>query len=351
MTRGPYPGRLDRAEPLARPTPRSLKGDVAMAIDTTTPRSRRALLAGMLGGIAASVAGGLGRAQPVTAHDPDDVRLGADNSTTSATRISNGAANGTAFAGHANGTGWGVSGDSPLGIGVFASSDSGYGVYSLNASVTMPAIVGWSASDNTGLLGYSGQNSPPPGPVKTGVFGSADQDSASRGVHGETPTGTGVHGHSDTHAGVYGSSGSGAPSSIGLKVGVYGWGPVTTGLAPSYGVIGKSASALGTGVLGSCDAGVGVSAASKTGFALYAGGRVQFKTSGLGSIAAGTASAVVTPGVLIGDKTRVLVTLHADPGADTVLKYVSKDTSLGTFNVILTASSAVDCAFSWFLIG
>ena len=42
--REPYPGRLDRAEPLARPTPRSAR-DAAMAINTTTLRSRRALLA------------------------------------------------------------------------------------------------------------------------------------------------------------------------------------------------------------------------------------------------------------------------------------------------------------------
>jgi hypothetical protein len=292
-----------------------------MAIETTSPRSRRALLGSTVGGVAAPLAASLGRAQPARAHDPDDVRLGGSNSAVAETVIYNSTNNQTVLSVASIHSVAGTGGAQTL----TAHSDSG------------TAIFGGSKS----LFGVWGQSV-----SSWGVTGSS---ATSAGIFGEGATG--VHGQSYKYAGVYGSSGANAPSPPSLKVGVYGWGPVTSGLVPSYGVIGKSASALGIGVLGSCDAGVGVSAVSKTGFALYAGGRVQFKTSGLGSIAVGSASAVVTPGVPIGDGARILVTLHGDAGGSTVLKRVSRNTTAGTFKVILTAASANPCAFSWFLIG
>jgi hypothetical protein len=77
----------------------------------------------------------------------------------------------------------------------------------------------------------------------------------------------------------------------------------------------------------------------------------SFTTSGIASIESGNTSKDVTPGVPISDFTRILVTLHGDPGDGTVLKRVSKNTSDGTFKVRLTAPSTNACAFSWFLIG
>jgi hypothetical protein len=136
-----------------------------------------------------------------------------------------------------------------------------------------------------------------------------------------------------------------------LKVGVYGWAPPTEGFAPSYGVVGKSASTLGIGVLGRCDSGTGVSAVSKTGYALNAAGRVQFKTSGIGTVASGSTNSVIDPGVPMSDATRVLVTIHGDPGGSTVLKRVVRNVGDDTFKVVLTAPASNGCDFSWFVIG
>jgi hypothetical protein len=286
-----------------------------MAVETFVPHSRRAVLGGALGAIAAVAAKAMG-APPRAMADGEPMAVGGEyQDATSTTKLVNR-----------------QNGETVL----WAQSEQESGVA---GSGSGQAIIGWSTS-NSGIHGQSHTG--------LGVYGQSD---SSTGAYGSSESNSGVRGWSRSNAGVYGISGSGYPTSIGLKVGVFGWGPVTSGLVPSYGVIGKSASALGTGVLGSCDAGIGVSAASKTGLALYAGGRVLFKTSGIGTIAAGVASEVVTPGVPIADGTRILVTLHGDAGGSTVLKRVSKNTSAGTFKVILTAASANPCAFSWFLIG
>jgi hypothetical protein len=286
-----------------------------MAVDTFVPHSRRAVLGGAVGAIAAVASQAIGGPQRAMANG-EPMAVGGDyQDATTTTKLVN---------------------TMNAETGLWAKSEQESGVA---GSGSGQAIIGWSAS-NIGIHGRSTSY--------LGVYGQSDSNS---GVYGSSESTSGVRGWSRSTVGVYGISGSGYPTSIGLRVGVYGWGPATTGLVPSYGVIGKSASALGTGVLGSCDAGVGVSAASKTGFALYAAGRVQFKTSGTGSIAAGSASEIVTPGVPIADGTRILVTLHGDAGGSTVLKRVSRNTAAGTFKVILTAASANPCAFSWFLIG
>ncbi len=59
----------------------------------------------------------------------------------------------------------------------------------------------------------------------------------------------------------------------------------------------------------------------------------------------------IDPGVPVGDFSRILVTLHGDPGGSTVVQRVSKNTAAGTFTVHLTAPSTADVKFSWFVIG
>jgi hypothetical protein len=198
-----------------------------MAIDTTTPRSRRALLAGTLGGLAAAVAGTLGQPTVVRAHDPDDVRLGAANSSPNATSFTNTFnstwGTGDAIEGYADGpfgtgvvgvnassgtgvgggsdsgdgvsgnstSGDGVSGYSASGPGVFGRSDSSTGVVGVTYGSTRPAVLGQSPRGNTGVQGYSGPNSGPGNPTKTGVYGYADTDAASVGVRGGSATGRG----------------------------------------------------------------------------------------------------------------------------------------------------------------
>jgi hypothetical protein len=181
------------------------------------PRSRRALLAGALGGLGALVASAVGHAGPVRAGVDGDVVLGAPNSATTTTKIQNTANNeavlwgastsGVAVYGSSS-SGVGVNGTSASNAGVQGSSDSYYGAYGYSTSHVgvwgenfasdQPASLGFSGNNWTGVQGYSGVGSPPPAKAKTGVFGYAAQDSNSRGVVGESPAGRGIHGVATT---------------------------------------------------------------------------------------------------------------------------------------------------------
>ena len=119
-----------------------------MAIETAVPRSRRALLAASLGGLAALAAQALGRPALVRAEN-EYVRVGGEYSTaTSVTKIENTANNSTVLWGASGGSGAGVYGTSDSGVGVvgysgsaggvYGESDSGYGLrgYSLRPSAS-----------------------------------------------------------------------------------------------------------------------------------------------------------------------------------------------------------------------
>jgi hypothetical protein len=200
-----------------------------MTDHASAPRSRRALLVAAAGGAAALAATA---ALPLTAvaHDAEDVLLGGPNATTTATSISNGTADLTAFAGNATGLGNGLEGTSTGGVGVY----------------------GWSISSNpfwnpangayTGVYGWS-PASPDPGIAGVGVWGDSDE------------------------WGVYGSGG----------VGVYGQGGI--------GVVGESQS-TSAGVLA-----IGKTAAD---LALDVRGKVKFSRSGRASFAARQSTKVVT---------------------------------------------------------
>jgi hypothetical protein len=185
---------------------------MAIELTASTSTSRRTLLTGLVGGLAAAVAGTLGRAQPASARDPDDVRKGGSNSTTNVTTITNTAAGGSAFLAIGTGSGAGVTAFSTSGNGVVASTTSGFGVYGFSSSgtgvwaasgtgtgvfdvggsSTLPAVVGHSTNRNTGVQGYSGNAATlPVGQGKRGVEGYADTDDASAGVRGTSPTGRG----------------------------------------------------------------------------------------------------------------------------------------------------------------
>jgi hypothetical protein len=142
-----------------------------MGTDSTTTRTRRAILAG---GLAAAAAATLGRAQPTTAHDPDDIQTGVINSTTNTTTIWNTAADGSGFEGDATGGGIGVAGLSESGRGVSGTSSTG------------PAVVGTSNDSY-------------------GVWGSTV---SSYGVLGDSTQGIGVYGRAFAagQSGVYGQS-------------------------------------------------------------------------------------------------------------------------------------------------
>ena len=94
-----------------------------MAIDTTTPRSRRALLTAAVGGAAAAVAATVAKVSPVEAADPNDVVKGVDNFASSTTKIHVGS--GTAFHGSAGLDGVGIFGSSTQGSAVHGATGPG----------------------------------------------------------------------------------------------------------------------------------------------------------------------------------------------------------------------------------
>ena len=184
--------------------------------------SRRALLAGALGGIGAWAASAIGRRSPVLAEGQTVVVGGEYGDATSTTKISN-LTNGSAvlwgesntgvgvngsssnfygvFGGSSSGIGVGgtsnsndgVRGDSTSGNAVHGFSSAGRGVYGQSIASTQPGVLGQANGNSTGTMGVSGA-ALPAAPAKTGVFGYAAQDPGSVGVRGESPAGFGIYG-------------------------------------------------------------------------------------------------------------------------------------------------------------
>jgi len=246
-----------------------------VSVDTNIPRSRRAMLAGLLGAAAASVASALGRPAPSDATNGGAIVLGSQpsgtldgtgtNEATAATAIytttfvafsvrtsalANGLVGWTSNTGV--GTTYGVFGrsDASTGRGAFGyvthTTGANYGVYGQTQSTAGVGVQGVAAAATGLTYGVYGQALSPDG---TGVygFGSAASGEAS-GVVGVTasPNGTGVTGYnrnsSGQGVGVYGSSGSTSGR------GVSGYASSFTGTGE--GVYGQSNAIDGTGVTG-----------------------------------------------------------------------------------------------------
>jgi hypothetical protein len=165
------------------------------------------LLAG-LGGAAAAAASVFGHATPAAATDDEIVRVGHGYTASTATRIRASGADAihsisdtsTGFVGQstsgnaiegASTSGIGAWGHSTSGKGVEGESGSSIGVFGLNGATNLPAILGQSFGNSTGVQGVSGTNDAPPAPAKTGVHGFGDNGASSMGVRGESPTGRG----------------------------------------------------------------------------------------------------------------------------------------------------------------
>jgi hypothetical protein len=385
-----------------------------MSIDTTAPRSRRALLFGALGGAVASVAA-FARPATTRAGSDGDVVLDDTNTGSGTTEIlaagSNpafkvtgggvgiqaaggigidaagdpalsaisAATSGVGAVGWSQGQGAGVLGFSSDGviasptpsaktgvhglsdaadaaaIGVLGHATSGVGVAAVAGAGTaltadaaaghairgtstashgirgrgqLDGVIGESPGSRSGIVGYSGGGSAPAGPGKTGVYGEATQDTASRGVSGYTLAGQGVRGEatsgqgvqaiattgnalkadattglailatsslgtavrghgqvdgivgeSPANSGIVGYSGPGPTPAGALKVGVYGEAHQSSSAA---GVAGRTS--IGQGVRGQADSGIGVRAISATGDALNVSGKVKLDRSGRASV-------------------------------------------------------------------
>jgi len=153
--------------------------------------SRRALLAGALGGIGAWAASAIGRAGLVRA-EGENIQIGEEYATAaSVTKLTNTANDTDVFWAQSNGAGVGVVGSSSSSVGVLGGSSSNVGVFGNSFSTTQAATVGRSTGNSTGLQGFStsGVSALPAAKAKTGVYGYANQDSSAKGVFGESAKG------------------------------------------------------------------------------------------------------------------------------------------------------------------
>ena len=155
--------------------------------------SRRALLAGALGGIGAWAASVVGQARPVRAEGEIMVVGGTYDTVESTTRLRDTVNGATVFWAHNSLNGTAVRAESKDGFGLVANSGSKAAVFATSSSAL--GVIGFSGT-STGIQGSSG--SLPNPRAKTGVYGTASVDSSSKGVWGNSAKGHGIHGQADS---------------------------------------------------------------------------------------------------------------------------------------------------------
>jgi hypothetical protein len=137
-------------------------------------------------------------------------------------------------------------------------------------------------------------------------------------------TGTGLVGKTDSGVGVYASA---ATSGIGVN------GTSESGL----GAFGYST--FGTGIL---------AGSASTGVALNTQGRVRFEHCvGIATIAKGTRSKTVTPGIALAPRSVVTATLNSDAGGGVVVQRVWLDAKNDRFTIFLTRKATKAARVGW----
>ena len=197
-----------------------------MAVDTVV-RSRRAILMGAIGAVAATVGSALGRPAEVRAGVDGDVVIGVMNTSPTPTQIENSSIEGAALIGHGydqTGSGLkgygpssGVRGESP-GAGVYGKTTTGRGVM---AEASNGGIGLWAQTDGSALPGIVARgmskgvqvivgpnNSFPTHPANVGVYAQTniDPNPGFIAIKGVSNQGIGVQGTSSAAEGVAGSS-------------------------------------------------------------------------------------------------------------------------------------------------
>ena len=288
------------------------------------PRTRRSVIAAAFGGLAGMIGHGLATAEPAAAANGDALLLGQTNSATAFTQL-----NSTSYQGLiVYGANHGIEGKSngATGKGVVASASNGagknYGVYAHAFGAEGIGVQGTATNNSVGVLGHSHPNSiavaQPPTQKKTGVYGFAVQDAEAVGVLGEAAAGLGVKGKATTGSGVYGTT----------QVGT--------------GVFGYSASGV---------AGRFQTSAALTGVALHTIGRVKFdKSVGRVTIAAGTRSVIVTPGIDLTATSAAVATLQGSANG-AIVERVAIDVTANTLTIFLTKNTTVAVSVAWHVFG
>jgi len=297
-----------------------------MTIHADAPRTRRALLAGAIGGLGVWAAAAIGKTSPVLA-EGEVLHVGDDFATaTSLTRITNSANDSDVIMGKSLGFGTAVTGQGTSGAGLYGYSITGLGVHGFtgeniavlgdNSSDVHAAVVGRSFSGSTGVLGTSDNGPVPSAKPNTGVYGQGNDTSTSRGVWGHSLAGFGVLGEATTGRGVQGTASS------------------------------------GIGVRAAATSGTGIWASATTGYAVHADGRILLdKSAGLATIASGTSSVSVTPGIDLTSSSAVIATLNGNAGGSTAVKRVAINTTTNAFTIYLTANATAAVKVAWLVVG
>ena len=295
-------------------------------IESTVPRSRRALLAAAAGGLAALAAQAIGRPLPARA-EGEVIHVGDEFTTaTSVTAIKNTAND----------------------AGVFRAENTHSGTAVRGISATGDAVAGFSGGGRSGVFGQSGV---------AGGYGVYGHSSATgntgylggvSGVKGMSSTGDGVWGvaHAREKSGVYGVHDKDGAGVFGRNTWLGSWGYLGA-FAGVYGV-----SEVGYGVGGvSNTIGAYFSCPKSTGLALLADGKVKIdKRCGTATIVGGTKSREVKPSLGLTTQSKVLCTLQGNPGGATTIQRVAVNPSTGAFTVYLTANAAGNVKFAWLVL-
>jgi hypothetical protein len=256
----------------------------------STPSSRRAVIAAGIGGVLALIAQALSRPGAVRATNGDAVKAGQNTDATANTSVTTTGGNGLQ-GNSADSGGSGVYGENSNGghgvagrvfggsggiavladagdyratgaTGLWAKGGAGSGSVAVRAiAYGSVAVEAQNTGDLTAVLGYSGSDTVPDTPEKTGVYGYAAQDNTAVGVMGGSDPGIGVKGWSTSSTGVRGDSTHGA-----------GVGGVSDDGAGVAGVSNGAQAVVGTSSAAAYPAILGRSRASNTGVQGFSGG-------------------------------------------------------------------------------
>jgi uncharacterized integral membrane protein (TIGR00698 family) len=219
------------------------------------PRSRRALLAGLLGGIGGALLGSLGRASPASAAPGDPLILGQVNSSADQGTRVNSNVNGNAFQVVQSGTGPsanGLRGDASNGTGgVFTSTNNNALFATTNHADRRGIFARNAAAHGTGAAIHAdGQQNH--GLIATTAH--ADSYAVEAVNSGTGGVGAAIKADGNQNFGVLATTANTSPTSRA----VMGWATGTTGAV--YGVWGESSSSTGRGVFGNAPATTGINA-------------------------------------------------------------------------------------------
>ncbi len=231
-----------------------------------------------------------------------------------------------------------VHGTSTSGEGVLGKSDTGTRVARTNWSATKPAFLGNSEGTGSGVLGCRGTATVHAAPAKTGVHGCAVQDATETGVRGQTTLGRGVVGIATTGHRVNGvaTTGVGAIGYASTMTGAYGY--ATSGIGS------RGYAATGTVLYAS-------TSGPKVEVAFRAIGKVKLDNcAGVATIASGTNSIAVTPGMDPDATSAVVATVQGNT-AGTTVKSVAVDATADTFTIYLTANATAAVKVAWHVFG